>query len=114
MQQLKLESSLAWDRESSAFDAALYRDSRIANSKRFLSLKEDMTGNPILSLDSCSRIAFVVHHVLGYQIGQAATMAELREKEFRAQLRSAHVQLASFHFGPHSGSNKVIGESALA
>lgn len=114
MQQLKLESSLAWDRESSAFDAALYRDSRIANSKRFLSLKEDMTGNPILSLDSCSRIAFVLHHVLGYQIGQAATMAELREKEFRAQLRSAHVQLASFHFGPHSGSNKVIGESALA
>jgi DNA-directed RNA polymerase specialized sigma24 family protein len=54
-----------------------------------------VNGNPILSLDSDARVAFVLHHVLGYSIDQSASLVETDERRFRAQLRSAYLQLAS-------------------
>jgi hypothetical protein len=93
LEQLRRESA-EWDGESSAFDAVLYGHSAAINSPVFQSLK-DLSGNPILVLDSTSRIAFVLHHVLGYMISDAAAKARLSEKQYRAQLRRAYLQLAS-------------------
>ena len=81
------------------------------NSKPFLSFTQDMSGNPIFLLDSSSRVAFVLHHVVGYKIEEVASRAKMSEEEFRAQLRKAHVQLASVHLDAHS---YVLGEAALA
>jgi hypothetical protein len=53
-----------------------------------------VNGNPILSLDSDARVAFVLHHVFGYNIEQSASLVEADEMRFRARLRSAYVQLA--------------------
>jgi DNA-directed RNA polymerase specialized sigma24 family protein len=53
-----------------------------------------VNGNPILSLDSDARVAFVLHHVFGYNIEQSAALVEADERRFRARLRSAYVQLA--------------------
>jgi len=66
----------------------------LACSAYLLCLDED-PNNPILALDSSSRIAFLLHHLLGYEIGDAALLTELSEKEFRAYLRSAYLQLAT-------------------
>jgi DNA-directed RNA polymerase specialized sigma24 family protein len=54
-----------------------------------------VNGNPILSLDPGARVAFVLHHLFGYNIEQSASLVETDEKRFRARLRSAYVQLAS-------------------
>jgi hypothetical protein len=102
---------MGWDYESSVYDAVLYADSNSMNSKPFLSLTKDMSGNPIFQLDSSSRVAFVLHHVVGYKIEEVATRAKMSEEEFRAQLRKAYLQLASVHLDAHSN---VLGEAALA
>src|ERR1700722_1973976 len=95
LRQLQHQSGEDGDSECPTYEAVLYDDSRVANSKRFRSSEEDISSDPILSLDAGSRIAFVLHHVLGYNIEESALLADLDEKGFRAQLRRAYVQLAS-------------------
>lgn len=92
------ESGARWDGESSAYDVVLYGRSAAANSKAFQSL-QDLKDSPILLLDSTSRIAFVLHHLLGFKISDAAEKARLTEKQYRAQLRRAYLQLASSRLG---------------
>jgi hypothetical protein len=70
--------------------------------------------NPILALDSNSRIAFLLHHLLGYKIEDAAFLRDVSEKEFRAYLRSAYLQLASREVGPDVHLNEILAEPALA
>ena len=77
--QLRLETSAVSDRKSLALEALLYSDSSHATSSLVLSLKEKTKGNPILLLDSGARIAFVLHHVLGFSINGAAAMARISE-----------------------------------
>ena len=113
LEQLRCESSAEGDGESSVFDAALYGQSAAINSPTFQSLK-DLSGNPILLLDSTSRIAFVLHHVLGYKLGEAAAKAQMDETEYRAQLRKAYLRLASFHSEEQSSGDKFLEEPALA
>jgi len=113
LHRLRRESTAHLDRESSAFEAVLYGYSADAASRRSASLKENMSGNHILALGYSARIAFVLHHVLGYKLNEAAAMADLSEKEFRAHLRQAYLQLASSHFGPAAAGDEVLGESAL-
>jgi hypothetical protein len=74
------ESRTSWDGESSAYDVVLYGHSKAINSQAFQSL-QDLNGSPILLLGSTSRIAFVLHHVLGYRISDAASKARLSEKQ---------------------------------
>jgi hypothetical protein len=95
LEEVLCESGTSWDGESSVCDVVLYGRLAAINSKAFQSL-QDLSGIPILLLDSTSRVAFVLHHVLGYKIGDAAAKARLTEKQYRAQLRRAYVQLASF------------------
>ena len=95
LEEVLFESEARWDGESSAYDVLLYGRSAAINSKAFQSL-QDLNGSPILLLDSTSRIAFVLHHLLGFKISDAAVMAGLTEKQYRAQLRRAYLQLASF------------------
>jgi hypothetical protein len=90
----QLQSEIPWDREGSPYDPVLHTDSRLACPKRFTSCEEEVNGNPILSLDPGARVAFVLHHVLGYNIEQSASLVETDERRFRARLRSAYVQLA--------------------
>jgi hypothetical protein len=99
LQQVRGQSTSRLDRKSSASEAVLYGDSTAANSKWSLSLRENMSGNPILLLDYSARIAFVLHHVLGYKVAEAAAISQMNEEEYRAQLREAYLQLASVHFG---------------
>jgi hypothetical protein len=80
--QFRLESSAASDRESLAVAALLYSDSSLATSTLALSLKEHTNGNPILLLESGARIAFVLHHVLGYGIKVVAAIAQISEKAY--------------------------------
>src|SRR5437016_12190435 len=58
LERLHRESRTEWDGESSALDAVLYEHCAAINSPTFQSLK-DLSGNPILLLDSTCRIAFV-------------------------------------------------------
>jgi hypothetical protein len=114
LRQLQYQSGVDGDSECPSREAVLYDDSGVANSKRFSSSEEDISSNPILSLEAGSRIAFVLHHVLGYDIEESALLADLDEKGFRAQLRSAYVQLAScqlWRFDAHP--DEVPGQSAL-
>jgi hypothetical protein len=113
LEQLRCESRTEGDAESSPFDAVLYGHSAAINSPTFQSLK-DLSGNPILLLDSTSRIAFVLHHVLGYKLGEAAAKAQMDETEYRAQLRKAYLRLASFHSEGQSSGDKFLEEPALA
>jgi hypothetical protein len=113
LEQLRRESRTEGDGESSAFDAVLYGYSAAINSPTFQSLK-DLSGNPILLLDSTSRIAFVLHHVLGYKLGEAAAKAQMDETEYRAQLRKAYLQLASFHSERQVSGGQFLEEPALA
>jgi hypothetical protein len=110
--QLRRGSRTGGDGESSAFDAVLF-DSVAINSPTFQSLR-DLSGNPILLLDSTSRIAFVLHHVLGYKLGEAAAKAQMDETEYRAQLRKAYLRLASFHSEGQASGGKFLEEPALA
>jgi hypothetical protein len=113
LEQLRRESRMEGDGESSAFDAMLYGHSAANNSPTFQSLK-DLSGNPILLLDSTSRIAFVLHHVLGYTLGEAAAKARMDETEYRAQLRKAYLRLAAFQFEEQVLAGNVLEEAALA
>src|SRR5258708_38809928 len=87
LQQLRSESSARWDGESSAFDAVLYGQFTATNSPAFQSLN-DLSSNPILLLDSTSRVAFVLHHLLGYTIHQAAVKARSEERRVGKECRS--------------------------
>jgi hypothetical protein len=114
LRQLQHQSGMDGDSECPSRETVLYDDSGVPNSKRFSSPEEDSSSNPILSLDAGSRIAFVLHHVLGYDIEESALLADLDEKGFRAQLRSAYVQLASCQlWGGDAHPNEVLGQSAL-
>lgn len=95
LQQLRRDSLTRLDRESSGFETLLYGDATAAESKRALSFKETLNGNPILLLDYAARVTFVLHHVLNYQITEAAAMLEMSEKEYRGHLRESYLQLAS-------------------
>ena len=112
--QLRLDGSTALDRESLAFEALLYSDSSFAASTLALSLTEQTSGNPILLLDARARIAFVLHHVLGYSVSRAAGMAQISEKEYRIHLRKAYLQLASLELGTHTIATYLFGEVAVA
>jgi hypothetical protein len=113
LEQLRRESGTEGDGESSVFDAVLYGHSAAINSPTFQSLK-DLSGNPILMLDSTSRIAFVLHHVLGYKLGEAAAKAQMDETEYRAQLRKAYLRLASFQSEGQVSGDKFLEEPAQA
>jgi DNA-directed RNA polymerase specialized sigma24 family protein len=99
LQQLRREANSGRDRECSAAEVVLYADHQIPSSSHILRMNEDAGSNLILSLSSGSRIAFVLHHILGYTIKEAAVMAHITEKECRAQLRNAYLQLASSKLG---------------
>jgi hypothetical protein len=109
----QLQSEVAWDREGSPYDLVFNTDLGLACSTRFTSFEEDMNGNPILLLDSGSRVAFVLHHVLGYNIEESALLAEMEEKGFRMQLRSAYVELASHKLRYDAHFTDVSGQCAL-
>jgi hypothetical protein len=113
LEQLRNESGTERDGESSAFDAVLYGHPAAINSPTFQSFK-DLSGNPILLLDSTSRIAFVLHHVLGYKLGVAAAKAQMDETEYRAELRKAYLRLASFHSEEQVSGGKFLEEPAVA
>jgi fumarylacetoacetate (FAA) hydrolase family protein len=112
--QLRLDDSAGTDRESLALEALLYSGSSFATSTLALSLKEQTSGNPILLLDSGARIAFVLHHVLGYSMNGAAAMAQISEKEYRTQLQKAYLQLASLQLGAHAIAAYMFGQVAAA
>jgi hypothetical protein len=112
-EQLRRESRTEGDAESSPFDAVLYGHSAAIHSPTFQSL-DDLSGNPILLLDSTSRIAFVLHHVLGYKLGEAAAKGQMDETEYLAQLRKAYLRLASFHPDGQVSGGKSLEEPALA
>lgn len=69
--------------------------------------------SPILSLDSASRSAFFLHHLPGYKIEDGALLVELSEKDFRAQLRSAYLQLVSREFVPDVNLSEVLDKPAM-
>jgi hypothetical protein len=112
--QLRLDSSEAADRESFPFEALLYRESSLGESKRARSLKKLSHGNPILLLNSGERIAFVLNHVLGFSVSTAAAMAQMAEKEFHAQPRNAYVQLASLQLGIDVVASNMLDQIGLA
>ena len=113
LEEVLCESGARWDGESSAYDALLYGRSADVNSKAFQSL-EDLNDSPILLLDSTSRIAFVLHHLLGFKISHAAVKARLTEKQYRAQLRRAYLQLASFRLEDGTRASHGAEQSAPA
>jgi DNA-directed RNA polymerase specialized sigma24 family protein len=78
-----------------------------------LCLEEDLN-NPILALESSSRTVFLLHHLFGYKIEDAAFLTGMSEEEFRGYLRSAYLQLASSEVGPDAHLSEVLAEPALA
>jgi hypothetical protein len=113
LQQLRCESGIGWDGESSVIEAVLYGHSTAVDSQ-ILQFLKDVSNSPILMLDSNSRIAFVLHHVLGYRISEAAAKSQVSETECRAQLNNAYVQLASFQLGNKSSLMRAVGDPARA
>jgi len=113
LEEVLFESEARWDGESSAYDALLYGRSAAINSKAFQSL-QDLKDSPILLLDSTSRIAFVLHHLLGFKISDAAVKARLTQKQYRAQLRRAYLQLASFRLEDGTRATHGAEQSAPA
>ena len=111
---LRQDATAPSDTESLAVEALLYSDSSFATSTIIQSIKEQTNRNPILLLNSGARIAFVLHHVLGYTIKQAAAMAQSSEKEYRTQLRRAYLQLASLRLGAYAIASNSLGQIALA
>jgi hypothetical protein len=110
LQELRRKSTGRSDRESPAFEVLLYGDATTIESKHALLFKENTSANPILLLDYSARVTFVLHHVLGYKINEAAAMVEMSEKEYRAHLRRAYLQLASLHFVSAASASSVVGE----
>lgn len=111
--QIRHDSRTEWDSESSAFDAVIYGHSAAINSPTFQSLK-DLSDNPILLLDSTSRIAFVLHHVLGDKLRKGAAMAQMEETEYRRELRKAYLRLAAFQFEQQVLASNVLEQAVLA
>lgn len=87
---------------------------RLTYSAYLYSLTEETNSEAIFSLDSSSRTAFLLHHVLGYNMEEASVLLEVSEIEFRAQLRNAYLQLASDEFGSDVHLSEVAAEPALA
>ena len=113
LKRLRSEADLAADHESSVYDALLYGNANGTSS--LLSLwKKEPASNAIASLGTRSRVAFVLHHVLAYKVEEAAALAGVDEKRFRAQLRRAYVELAAYELGANPYSSDVLAESALA
>jgi hypothetical protein len=84
LEQLRRQANKEWDGESSAFDAVLYGRSEGINSARFR-LLNDLSGDPILQLDSTSRVAFVLHQCARVQAGKGGCEgADGRERISRA------------------------------
>jgi hypothetical protein len=113
LRQLKRQSPVGWDGESSAYDRFLYGHPEVSDSKPFMEWKKDISGNPIFLLDATSRIAFVLHNMLGYKVKDAAAMTQMTEKEYRVQLRKAYVRLLSLQVSPDLAC-EVLGQTALA
>jgi hypothetical protein len=109
--ELRCGLEKGWDGESSAYDVAFYGHSAARNSNAVQTV-ENLNGGPIFALDSTSRIAFVLHHLLGFKIGDAAVKVGLSEKEYRAQLRRAYVQLASFRLKDGTRASRGTEQSA--
>jgi hypothetical protein len=114
LQQLQREPNSRWDRESSAAEVLLYSDYKVPGLSRILRMTEDAGNNAILTLKSGSRIAFVLHHILGYAIREAATMAQMTEKGYRAHLRNAYLQLASPNLIFRDLDSTAVGDSGSA
>jgi hypothetical protein len=112
--QLRLDGPATSNRESMAVAALLHSPSSFVTSKLALLLKEQTDGNPILVLDSGARVAFVLHHVLGYSIHEATAMAQMNEKEYRTQLRKAYLRLASLQLGAYAIAGNMLGQVARA
>lgn len=89
----------------------LYGDSKVTLPKPFTSLEDDMSGNPIPSLDTGCRIAFVLTHILGYELSEAAAKTEMTEKEYHAQLRKAYSQLMSLQPENEIVPSRFLGEA---
>ena len=85
---------------------------RLTYSAYLYGFDDDMN-NPILSLDSSSRTAFLLHHLLGYNIEEAASLAEMSQEEFCTHLRYAYLQLIPSQLGLDAYLN-TVGEPALA
>jgi hypothetical protein len=83
-------------------------------SAYLLGSTKEMDTDPIFLLDSTPRTAFLLHHVLGHTMEDAALLLQVSEIEFRAQLRNAYLQLASCKFAPDVYLNEVQSEPALA
>jgi len=113
LEEVLCESGTSWDGESSACDVVLYGRLAAINSKAFQSL-QDLSASPILLLDSAPRIAFVLHHLLGFKIRDAAAKVRLTEKQYRAQLRRAYLQLASFRLEDGTHASHGAEQSAPA
>lgn len=113
LEQIRPDSRTEWDGQSSAFDAVIYGHSAAINSPTLQSLK-DLSGNPILLLDSTSRIAFVLHHVLGYKLRTGAAMAQMDEREYRTELRKAYLRLAAFQFEQQVLASNVLEQAVVA
>jgi|SRR5215467_4810268 len=111
--QLRLDGSAVSNRDCLAFEALLYSGSSFATSTLALSLQEQTNDNPILLLDVDARIAFVLHHVLGYSVNTASTMAQISEKEYFTQLRNAYLQLAALEVGAYAIAG-MLGQIAVA
>jgi hypothetical protein len=103
--QLRLRAGAESDRQSGALETLLYGDSSFAASKWAVSLKKQTDDSPILLLGLRARIAFVLHHVLGYSIQRGAAMVQISEKEYHTRLRNAYVQLAA----PELGASAIAG-----
>ena len=114
LQQLRCEANGGCDRECSAAEVMLYLDYQVPSSSRIFRMNEDAGSMVILSLDSTSRIAFVLHHILGFAIKEAAAMAQMTDKEYRAHLRNAYVQLATSKLGSAALASTAIAGAARA
>jgi len=103
VEEVLCESGTSWDGESSACDVVLYGH---------FAAMQDLSGSPIPLLDSTSRVAFVLHHLLGYKIKDAAAKARLNEKQYRSLLRRAYLQLASFRLEGGTPTSHGVEQSA--
>ena len=114
LQQLRREANSGCDRVCSAAEVVLYADYQIPSSSHILRMNEDAGSNLILSLNSGARIAFVLDHILGYTIKEAAVMSHITAKECRAHLRNAYLQLASSKLGFEAMASTAMAGAASA
>jgi hypothetical protein len=112
LQQLRRETNSGCDRECSAAEVMLYGDYQIPSSSHILRMNADAGSHLILSLNSGSRIAFVLHHILGYTIEEAAVMSHITEKDCRTHLRNAYLQLVSSKLGFEALASTAIASAA--